>query len=85
MNTSATWHILISHYVRYAVGDVCTKFQFTHMADFMARKVIRNALFFGNEKVSSLLVPWATFTEPEVAHVGYVPLSFVCAIVLRVC
>lgn len=57
----------------YAVGDVCTKFQFTHMADFMARKVIRNALFFGNEKVSSLLVPWATFTEPEVAHVGLYP------------
>mmetsp|Transcript_10764 Transcript_10764/g.21139 ORF Transcript_10764/g.21139 Transcript_10764/m.21139 type:complete len:161 (-) Transcript_10764:209-691(-) len=40
------------------------------MADFMARLVIRNALFFGNGKASSLLVPWATFTDPEVAHVG---------------
>ena len=36
----------------------------------MARMVIRNALFLGRDKVSSLLVPWATYTEPEVAHVG---------------
>ena len=54
----------------YAVGDVASKYQFTHMADFMARLVIRNALFFGRDKVSSLLIPWATYTEPEVAHVG---------------
>ncbi len=54
----------------YAVGDVASKFQFTHMADFMARLVIRNALFFGRDKVSNLLIPWATYTEPEVAHVG---------------
>lgn len=54
----------------FAVGDVCTRYQFTHMADFMARMVIRNALFFGRDKVSSLLIPWATYTEPEVAHVG---------------
>ncbi len=40
------------------------------MADFMARMVIRNALFLGRDKVSSLLVPWATYTAPEVAHVG---------------
>ncbi len=54
----------------YAVGDVASRYQFTHMADFMARMVIRNSLFLGREKVSSLLVPWATYTEPEVAHVG---------------
>ncbi len=54
----------------YAVGDVASKYQFTHMADFMARLVIRNALFFGRDKVSNLLIPWATYTEPEVAHVG---------------
>lgn len=57
----------------YAVGDCCTKFQFTHAADFMARIVIRNALFFGKAKFSDLLIPWATFTEPEVAHVGLYP------------
>eukprot|EP01135_Chromosphaera_perkinsii_P007179 Nk52_evm3s738 gene=Nk52_evmTU3s738 len=55
----------------FAVGDCAHPYQFTHMADFMARLVIRNALFpLGNAKVSSLLVPWATFTDPEVAHVG---------------
>jgi len=54
----------------YAVGDCCTKYQFTHMADAMARKVIRNALFFMSEKVSNLLIPWATFTDPEIGHVG---------------
>jgi pyruvate/2-oxoglutarate dehydrogenase complex dihydrolipoamide dehydrogenase (E3) component len=54
----------------FAVGDVCTRFQFTHAADFMARSVIRNALFFANDKFSKLLIPWATYTSPEVAHVG---------------
>ena len=54
----------------YAVGDVAGKYQFTHIADFMARMVIKNALFFGRDKVSDLLIPWATYTDPEVAHVG---------------
>ncbi|MEK6195489.1 MAG: mercuric reductase, partial [Deltaproteobacteria bacterium] len=54
----------------FAVGDVASRYQFTHMADFMARLVIKNALFFGRDKVSELLVPWATYTDPEVAHVG---------------
>ena len=54
----------------YAVGDVASKYQFTHMADFMARLVIRNALFFGRDKFSNFLIPWVTYTDPEVAHVG---------------
>lgn len=54
----------------YAVGDVASVYQFTHMADFMARLVIKNALFFGRDKVSDLLIPWSTYTDPEVAHVG---------------
>ena len=54
----------------YAVGDVASRYQFTHMADFGARLVIRNALFFGRDKFSNLLIPWATYTDPEVAHVG---------------
>lgn len=33
-------------------------------------QVAQNALFFGRAKFSSLLVPWCTYTEPEVAHVG---------------
>ena len=54
----------------YAVGDVASKYQFTHMADFGARLVIRNALFFGRDNFSKLVIPWATYTQPEVAHVG---------------
>ncbi len=54
----------------YAAGDVCTRYQFTHAADFMARLVIQNALFKGRKKASSLKIPWCTYTCPEVAHVG---------------
>jgi len=54
----------------FAVGDVASKYQFTHMSDFGARLVIRNALFFGRDQFSKLLIPWATYTDPEVAHVG---------------
>ena len=57
----------------FAVGDVASRYQFTHMADFMARMVIRNALFLGRDKASALLIPWATYTDPEVAHVGLYP------------
>ncbi|MHB0956395.1 MAG: mercuric reductase [Pirellulaceae bacterium] len=54
----------------YAAGDICSPFQFTHAADFMARIVIRNALFKGRAKFSSLTIPWCTYTSPEIAHVG---------------
>ena len=54
----------------YAAGDVCSPYQFTHVADFMARIVIQNALFKGRKKSSSLIIPWSTYTSPEIAHVG---------------
>jgi pyruvate/2-oxoglutarate dehydrogenase complex dihydrolipoamide dehydrogenase (E3) component len=54
----------------YAAGDVCSPYQFTHAADAMARIVIQNALFFGRRKASALAMPWCTYTDPEVAHVG---------------
>jgi pyruvate/2-oxoglutarate dehydrogenase complex dihydrolipoamide dehydrogenase (E3) component len=54
----------------YGVGDCCSDFKFTHAADFMARAVTRNALFYGNNKISDLLIPYATFTSPEIASVG---------------
>ncbi|MBR9980283.1 MAG: mercuric reductase [Desulfatitalea sp.] len=54
----------------YAAGDICSPYQFTHAADFMARIVLRNALFFGRAKTSALTIPWCTYTEPEIAHVG---------------
>ncbi|HEY1861126.1 MAG TPA: mercuric reductase, partial [Gemmataceae bacterium] len=54
----------------YAAGDVCGSYQFTHAADEMARIVLRNALFFGRERLSKRVIPWCTYTEPEVARVG---------------
>jgi pyruvate/2-oxoglutarate dehydrogenase complex dihydrolipoamide dehydrogenase (E3) component len=54
----------------YAAGDVCSQFKFTHMADAMARIVIRNALFYGRARMSALTIPWCTYTDPEIAHVG---------------
>ncbi|MGH8275368.1 MAG: mercuric reductase [Steroidobacteraceae bacterium] len=54
----------------YAAGDVCSPYQFTHAADFMARIVIQNALFKGHKRSTSLVMPWCTYTTPEVAHVG---------------
>ena len=55
----------------YAAGDVCSRFQFTHAADAMARLVIANALFLSRRKASDLVIPWCTYTDPEIAHVGY--------------
>jgi pyruvate/2-oxoglutarate dehydrogenase complex dihydrolipoamide dehydrogenase (E3) component len=54
----------------YAAGDVCSPYKFTHAADAMARLVLRNALFFPRARVSDLVIPWCTYTDPEVAHVG---------------
>lgn len=57
----------------FAAGDVASKYQFTHAADFMARIVIQNALFKGRAKASALTIPWCTYTDPELAHVGLNP------------
>ncbi len=54
----------------YAAGDICSRFKFTHAADFMARIVIQNSLFMGRRKASALTIPWSTYTSPELAHVG---------------
>lgn len=54
----------------YACGDICLKYKFTHTADATARMVIQNALFLGRKKQSALTIPWCTYTDPEIAHVG---------------
>lgn len=58
----------------WAVGDVCMKWKFTHAADAAAKIVVQNALFsvgpFGRKRLSDLIMPWCTYTEPEIAHVG---------------
>lgn len=54
----------------YAAGDICFPFKFTHTADALARILIANALFMGRQKASALTIPWCTYTDPEIAHVG---------------
>ncbi|MFE1748869.1 mercuric reductase [Coleofasciculus sp. H7-2] len=54
----------------YAAGDICMEWKFTHAADAAARIVIQNSLFFGRKKLTSLFMPWGTYTNPEIAHVG---------------
>ncbi len=54
----------------FAAGDVCLPHAFTNTADASARIVVRNALFLGRQRMSALTIPWCTYTDPEVAHVG---------------
>jgi len=54
----------------FACGDVASRYKFTHAADAQARIVIQNALFFGRARASRIVVPWCTYTSPEIAHVG---------------
>jgi pyruvate/2-oxoglutarate dehydrogenase complex dihydrolipoamide dehydrogenase (E3) component len=54
----------------FAAGDICSRFKFTHLADAHARIAIQNALFFGRARASALVIPWCTYTDPEIAHVG---------------
>lgn len=58
----------------YAAGDICMNWKFTHAADAAARIVIKNTLFspfgLGRYQLSQLVMPWVTYTEPEIAHVG---------------
>jgi pyruvate/2-oxoglutarate dehydrogenase complex dihydrolipoamide dehydrogenase (E3) component len=62
-------HLRTSNRRIYAAGDICSRRKFTHAADAMARTVLRNALFYGRSEVA--VMPWVTFTDPEVAHTGY--------------
>ncbi len=54
----------------WACGDVVGPYLFTHMAEYQAGIVLRNALFRLPAKVDYSAVPWTTFTDPEVAHIG---------------
>jgi len=57
----------------YAVGDVIGPFLFTHMADAQGRVAVRNILVpfqFLRQKMDYSVVPWCTYVDPEVAHVG---------------
>lgn len=54
----------------YAAGDVCLEHKFAHAAVASARIAIGNALFRGQKRLSDLTIPWCTYTDPEIAHVG---------------
>jgi pyruvate/2-oxoglutarate dehydrogenase complex dihydrolipoamide dehydrogenase (E3) component len=54
----------------YAAGDSCLEHKYTHTADASARIVVQNALFDGRQRLSALIIPWCTYTDPAIAHVG---------------
>jgi pyruvate/2-oxoglutarate dehydrogenase complex dihydrolipoamide dehydrogenase (E3) component len=58
----------------YAAGDIAGSFQFTHLADAHARVVVRNILMplqLLRRKTETSVLPWVTYTDPEIAHVGF--------------
>ena len=54
----------------YAVGDVTGRYLFTHMSEHMAKTAVTNAILKLPQKMDTTHVPWATYTDPELAHVG---------------
>ncbi len=54
----------------YAVGDVSSLYKFTHISKELGKIAVQNALKGGKVKQSSLIIPWCTYTDPEIAHVG---------------
>ena len=66
-------HLQTTNQKIFAAGDCCFQYKFTHTADALARIVIQNALFgfpFMKKRASALTIPWCTYTDPEIAHVG---------------
>jgi pyruvate/2-oxoglutarate dehydrogenase complex dihydrolipoamide dehydrogenase (E3) component len=63
-------HLRTSQRHIYAAGDCIGSYQFTHYAGWQAAMAVRNALIPGTARGIRDAVPWATFTDPEVAHVG---------------
>jgi pyruvate/2-oxoglutarate dehydrogenase complex dihydrolipoamide dehydrogenase (E3) component len=68
--------VLVNDYLQttnkriYASGDVCMQWKFTHAAEAASTIVLQNALFHRRRKLSSLSMPWCSYTDPEIAHVG---------------
>ncbi len=54
----------------WASGDVTGGLQFTHVADYMSKLVLRNSFFPLRARSDYRNVPWVTYTDPEIAHVG---------------
>lgn len=54
----------------YACGDITGRYQFTHMSEHMAKVAVTNALLKFPMKIDEDHVPWVTYTDPELGHVG---------------
>jgi pyruvate/2-oxoglutarate dehydrogenase complex dihydrolipoamide dehydrogenase (E3) component len=63
-------HLRTSNSNIFAAGDISSQYHFTHAAEALGRIALQNALFFGRKQASNLVVPWCTYTDPEIAHVG---------------
>jgi pyruvate/2-oxoglutarate dehydrogenase complex dihydrolipoamide dehydrogenase (E3) component len=76
VNFDLTTGVVVDDFLRtsnprvYAAGDACLDRKFTHTAEASARIVVQNALRRGRQRVSDLTIPWCTFSDPEIAHVG---------------
>jgi len=64
-------HLRTTNSKVYAIGDCIGGYQFTHVANYHAGLVIRNGIFKLNAKVQTTAIPWVTYTDPELAHVGF--------------
>jgi pyruvate/2-oxoglutarate dehydrogenase complex dihydrolipoamide dehydrogenase (E3) component len=54
----------------YAAGDVCMEHQFTNIAEASGGMAVLNAFKLGENRISQMIVPWCTYCDPEIAHVG---------------
>lgn len=54
----------------YAIGDITGRYQFTHMSEHMAKVAVTNMLLKVPMKIDTVNVPWVTYTDPELGHVG---------------
>lgn len=54
----------------FAIGDCIGGYQFTHVAGYHASLVIRNSIFRLRSTIKTIQIPWVTYTDPEIAHVG---------------
>jgi pyruvate/2-oxoglutarate dehydrogenase complex dihydrolipoamide dehydrogenase (E3) component len=63
-------HLRTSNKHIFGAGDIASRFHFTHAAEALGRVALQNALFFGRKRASDLVIPWCTYTNPEIAHVG---------------
>lgn len=64
-------HLQTSNPKVYAIGDCTGGYQFTHVAGYHAGLAIRNTIFGLRTKVETRAIPWVTYTDPELAHVGF--------------